>query len=451
MLQVVGLHVSPAHRDRYADALRGIEYCFTPWVSRGAQLSAGYDERRGLASKYPRLRDFLEAETAWRPGDRLVLVTWSAGTWAPRAWMRSAEDRALVDALVILDGLHAGRDESDPTDAAYEGILEFAREALDDPATKLLIVTTSEIRPPYASTTAVAAEMLDRLGITLGGPSRPKRDHAELPGLKVLDWRSTPRGTTGKDHADHVRVLGPQLLRDVVVPFARGLGCLEPPWRNPALPLGERCVLWSREQMTREPRPSAATLASWFSRAVRNGRALGITKGNHCAIAASYAALACALDGEEIPHEPRAAARELQADAIARGCWHEAREVWDGVWAPRGGDLAVYDRSKPGRPETSWWGHVDRVSGPPEETGYWNLGANEGAGGAWREQISRYDNPRLLGFVAYPRLAPTVVRPEPPEPPEAGYELSDRERARIWGLVALTAEEAEPERWESNG
>lgn len=199
--------------------------------------------------------------------------------------------------------------------------------------------------------------------------------------------------------------------------------------------LGQRCVDWCHREMAREDPPSAETLASWFSHAMRRNtetdeeRPLGITAGNHCAIAQSAAARECA-QGEAVPHGQRAAARELMWDAINAHVWHEATEARSKLWVPQPGDLAIYDRSIPGRPETSWYGHVDRVVSVDSAAGtYQNIGANEGPGGRWRVQSTSFGSPRLLGFVAYPQPAP--------EPPK--HLLSDAEIERIKQLVQLTA------------
>lgn len=194
--------------------------------------------------------------------------------------------------------------------------------------------------------------------------------------------------------------------------------------------LGERCLAWCLAQAEREPVPTPDTLARWFAPCVRDGEPLGIRSGNHCAAAQCAAALACA-DGETLPHQYRAAAKEIMADAIDAGAWHEASELRAGLWYPAPGDLAVYDRSQPGRPETAWWGHVDRVISVLS-SGFGNVGANEGPGGAWRIQVTDYSHARLLGFVAYPR--PHEQRPV--------HLLSREEVARIRNLVALTAHTA---------
>ena len=188
---------------------------------------------------------------------------------------------------------------------------------------------------------------------------------------------------------------------------------------------GQLCVDVARAEMERELNPSPATVARYHGVAIRNGKPLGIKTGNHCASAASYCALVASRQMASppfIPHQPRAAARELMADAIAVGCWHARAQVLGGHYRPTVGDLAIYDRSVRGRPETAWWGHVDRVSRVLDAQHYEAIGANEVAG-AWRVDLNRLDHPRLLGFVGYsdpPRFGIVVTDPFPVPPDACG-------------------------------
>jgi hypothetical protein len=168
--------------------------------------------------------------------------------------------------------------------------------------------------------------------------------------------------------------------------------------------LGERCLAWCLEEAAAHERPDADRIAWYHAVAIRNGKPLGIKSGNHCASAQSRALTECVLEGEVKPHSPRAAALELQSDAMASGRWRSVREVRAGKWLPRPGDLAIYDRSVPGKPTTSWQRHVDRVirvSDRGDE--FENIGANEAAG-AWKREWTRFEHPKLLGFVEYPGI-----------------------------------------------
>jgi len=175
--------------------------------------------------------------------------------------------------------------------------------------------------------------------------------------------------------------------------------------------LGFRCVLWSRQQMRLANPPSDTLRAAWLAPCERSGKRLGLSKGNHCAATCCAAATAVLAAGEAMPHGYRAGAKELMADAQARHAWHPASEVRAGTWAPAVGDVVIWDRSQPGKPETSWMGHASRVTevGSDDHPGHFRtIGANEGAGGGWVESWRPIDHARLLGFIAYPQLEPVA-------------------------------------------
>lgn len=171
--------------------------------------------------------------------------------------------------------------------------------------------------------------------------------------------------------------------------------------------LGERCLAWCLEESESHRQPSADRIAYYHAVAKRNGKLLGIKVGNHCASAQSRAMIECLLPGEAAPHEPRAGAIELQQDAMANGRWHSRAEVQAGKWLPRPGDLAIYNRANPADPKSTWWRHVDRVIRVVEGgSDYENIGANEVAG-AWNREVTSFDSPKLLGFIAYPGSPPS--------------------------------------------
>ncbi|MFW5740746.1 MAG: hypothetical protein ACOC1F_10325, partial [Myxococcota bacterium] len=85
--------------------------------------------------------------------------------------------------------------------------------------------------------------------------------------------------------------------------------------------------------------------------------------------------------------------------------------------------LAIYDRSQRGRPDTSWWRHVNRVVAYDVPSGdFVTVGGNE------RQKVNvdtqHLDNVKLLGFVAYPQGRPRI-KPI----------LDSNERAKISHLV----------------
>jgi hypothetical protein len=203
----VALHVGKSLAPSYSAALGGVP---VRTFSLGA-ASAAYDETTGLASRYPDLAGFLAREVPeYEPGDVLVLVAFSAGCWAPRYWMKNASDRALVGALVLLDGLHSGFSSSGGCKLeAIDGIVAFANLAGASYLDHLLVLTHTAIVPPgYASTTLCAA-LLDE--VANAGPGR---------GMEIL-------GFPGNDAAAHnaqQREVGPAVLAEYVAPWLGGAG-----------------------------------------------------------------------------------------------------------------------------------------------------------------------------------------------------------------------------------
>ena len=212
------------------------------------------------------------------------------------------------------------------------------------------------------------------------------------------------------------------------MPFSPDERPIEPP---APLSAGERAVLWCLEQYRTARVPSRELLASWAKPVGRglDRMILAGTRLNHCAMAQSAAMLAT-IDEEIAPHGYRAGARQLMDDAVARGVWHKAAELKTG-WRPRSGDLCIYDRSVPGRPETAWHGHVDRIQALGE-VDMVCIGANEGPGGAWVIAPTRYDHPKLLGTISYP----AYKRDAPRTPPKDL--LTPDEVEHVQSLVALS-------------
>jgi len=202
---------------------------------------------------------------------------------------------------------------------------------------------------------------------------------------------------------------------------------------------GEMCVKVAEREMARVNPPTAVDVAVYFQNCVRGGKILGIKKGNHCAAFASWCAAQTLLEmgvdsPPNLPHQYRAGAKELMCDSIASATWHEKSEVLAGVWLPEKGDLAIYDRSIPGRPETAWWGHVDRVMSV-DGSHYQNIGANEAPNptgiNATRIEWTPFNHSRLLGFIAYPR--------ENSQSPK--HLLKSWQIDYLKGLVALTTQQ----------
>lgn len=444
MIRIVSFHVTAANLEPYAEALRsqGLD-CTADWyVSPGSQFSAGYDTVTGIASQYRTLRSYLEARTQWREGDTLVLVAWSAGCWAVQAWLRQAigsHDFDLADAVLLLDGAHL-------TDARVDGLVSYARSAMAE--RHLLVSTNSDIvTSGYPSTSQAAVWLLDELGVT-DAEHRSRPEAAQQGGLHVID----DGGQDAAAHIQHVKELGPRLMGELVGPWLvehQAAAVTEVPAGDDTLPayslgtLGERAAAYCEAQMRMANPPTPPMIAGWLRLSVRQGGPIwgpgtadeSLARLNFCAAAQSAALLAVANQDDELPHLARAGVVELVSDALERSRWHEVSEVRAGVWAPQVGDLAIYDRSVPGRSETSWWRHVDRVLDSLSSTGCRTIGANEGQD-MWRVESLEWSNPKLLGFISYSE-----------DPPIHLLDAAEVRRQQAMAL-ALTLDELMVRHWE---
>ena len=132
---------------------------------------------------------------------------------------------------------------------------------------------------------------------------------------------------------------------------------------------------------------------------------------------------------EHAPHGYRAGVTEAVADVrdhegIWTGRWKPIELVRAGTFTPCPGDLAIYDRSDPANPLSSWWRHVNRVCEWRGDT-FQTVGGNEAD--EVRLAVQRLDNPKLLGFIAYPH-----------DTPEPRPMLTPEERSEMLSEVALS-------------
>lgn len=217
---------------------------------------------------------------------------------------------------------------------------------------------------------------------------------------------------------------------------------MTPPWLNPNASYGVRCVLLARSEMAlgarANPYPGPNTspgVARYLAPCVRDvdgdgdDELLGLTEGNWCAAFASWCARECLLPGESAPHKYRAGVVEIVADAKANGRWQAIKTVRDGAFAPSVGDLAIWDRSNPDKPATSWWRHVNRVTQFNPMTGrLTTIGGNEGRKITVTDAAPKsLTDSKLLGFVSYAQSG----RP---------LDYAAAERAADQGLIAMFTE-----------
>jgi len=193
-------------------------------------------------------------------------------------------------------------------------------------------------------------------------------------------------------------------------------------WQNPLLTLGERCVAFAENELNngvQEDNPGSYTssrIREYFNVCTRkiNGKEVNLhfTKGNWCAASASFCMLNSLLPGEEKPHECRLGVVEIVSDLEGKGLWRPIRDILSQSYTIKVGDIVVFYRSQPGKPETSWWRHVGRVYEASQQfyyTGSEFKCISGNSGGKWKISTHKTDQKNLLGFGQYPGVNDDTV------------------------------------------
>lgn len=209
---VIHLHGDePVRRELIESGQRFALYAITLGPDEGyAPLFAA----RGLERMVAEVETVLGARGA-RVG-KVVLSAWSAGFVGVGAALAQSGGR-VIDAAVLIDGLHAPRGDKHAFEAQLAPFVDYATRASRGEG--FLFVSHSSIDPPgFASTTECAHYLVATLG---GKPSPVRRD--ERFGLELVEYFSRGdfhvRGYAGNDKADHCAQLA--LLRDVYAALGR--------------------------------------------------------------------------------------------------------------------------------------------------------------------------------------------------------------------------------------
>jgi hypothetical protein len=204
-------------------------------IDRGIN-SGPYSDAFRSPDRFVALRRSIEAALVRHTGDRrahirrLALTAWSAGYGAVNEILKFGDEG--IDAVVLLDGLHANYDPATKHRGGVESvsgsyiapILEFAKNSLR--GEKIFIFTHSEVDPgSYPSTKLTADLIVSRLGLE----RRPAAPSGERFGLASSVDRSGLHiwGYRGGDelaHCSHIPHIA-RAVRDV----------LEPAWGTPAM------------------------------------------------------------------------------------------------------------------------------------------------------------------------------------------------------------------------
>lgn len=214
---VVHLHGNdPVRRELVASGQRFVLYAITLDVGQSyAPLLSG----QGLDALVTEVEQTLTQRggRASRVG-HLVLSAWSAGfVGVEAALARPPAVGRPIDAVILIDGLHAPRSDASAFKAQLAPFVAYAERAAAGDG--FFFVSHSSIDPPdFASTTECAHYLVATLD---GRPQAVRRD--DRFGLELVEYFSRGdfhvRGYAGNDKADHCAQLA--LLRDVYAELGR--------------------------------------------------------------------------------------------------------------------------------------------------------------------------------------------------------------------------------------
>ena len=181
------------------------------------QIGSGSGVYAKAFSDANRFRQLLQAAEA-KAGVRFAPVTlsgWSAGYGAIREILKTPENYARVDRVILIDGLHTGYISGKPgpqeSQLEPEGLqifLQFARDAVA--GKKRMLITHSEIFPgTFASTTETTDWLLSQLGlkrkaVLKWGPMQTQQLSEVKQGRF---WLIGFAGNSAPDHVDQLHSL----------------------------------------------------------------------------------------------------------------------------------------------------------------------------------------------------------------------------------------------------
>lgn len=154
---------------------------------------------------------------------KLALVSWSAGYAATSTILREPRYYAMVDTVVLLDGLHTDYTRTHEVDTRMmTTLLGFAADAADGKKT-MIVVHSSIVPPGYASTTETAAALCEAVHVERTFEERKnargmvERYHADRGNLHVRGYK----GGEAKDHMDQLALIGDIAREHIAEPWTR--------------------------------------------------------------------------------------------------------------------------------------------------------------------------------------------------------------------------------------
>lgn len=236
--RIVDVYLPNRHVDR-DDLLLFLNFHTAAYVTHHAAESSGVDlvgvtiNLGGGSSAYgnpfedpavfPRLLNAIDSVLEQRADgtkwNRVALAGFSAGYGAVRKLLSQPENRARIDAALLLDGIHAsytperlplaegGRIDS----TNLEAFLSFARETMAPSSTKRFMITHSEVFPgTFVSTTEATDWLIEQLGLRRSpvlkwGPlGMQQTSEVHVGRFAILGFA----GNSGVDHGDHLHAVG---------------------------------------------------------------------------------------------------------------------------------------------------------------------------------------------------------------------------------------------------
>lgn len=146
----------------------------------------------------------------------VAMSAWSAGFVGIEAALGQPASKD-IDAVILIDGLHAPRSDRNAFKAQMKPFVDFAARAAA--GERFMLVSHSSIDPPdFASTTECAHYLIS----ALGGKPEPVR-RADPLGLELVEYFNRGnffvRGYAGNDKADHCAQLA--VLREAYAALGR--------------------------------------------------------------------------------------------------------------------------------------------------------------------------------------------------------------------------------------
>lgn len=218
MIQLICVNVRKTSGQDLDAALTGVPHR-TSYLHthEEAPASTPVPRSRPFAAPHPLTLPPRNTVPGWLPGEPVVLLARGSAIDHVSEWLTGDEAREQVSALVLLDDGPTAPCDRRPQ-AAYHGVIEFARDAAADPGEKLLLIASASANATTAADDHVVARLRAAFGAALGQTGDP-RHHIHLCSLPLVPPPS-PSPTPAAGALPQPFIL---LLRELLRPFLLAL------------------------------------------------------------------------------------------------------------------------------------------------------------------------------------------------------------------------------------